>query len=593
MVFLFGEKDLTAQSAKETQVLLEEKLGVGPQVLSRTMFHGQHALNELLEATDAKLKDELALVVPLAIWREAVTLARNRVREATKRSDELSGMLSVRSEDLERHRLRLEEARDNLESRRREYNEARDVDAGTSGEGALSNAADLGALEAAMTSAAARATELEAKLRNLQEQRDVDVQALEGKLRAEIDKMAATDEHYQILWRQKEAALVRKESIEDRVVGIERAWGLDLSSGVPGSIDLPSACPTCKQPLAESPLDHSHSELVATIERDVATAVHAREEVIMSLGRIDEALATAEADRAAATTTLTVLRDQLAETMSRLTSDMNSVELQLAQAREDHGLSAGKFSRVVRGLQQAMERDASTMVLEKAHEAFLAATATYEALEKDMDEFEALVEKLQMEKDEQERMAETMTALSSAFGQRGVQTFVLQNAVDLLQSSAQYYLDDFSDGAQRLQLALDAGDRISRMALVREADGDFRERSLASLSGGQWRRCSLALTLGFADMVSRRGKLRPSLCVLDEPLTHLDRTGRAGVGRVLRRMLSKTSSERTEGGSSFTVSTIIMILQDLAAEELEEAFDCIDEVVKSGGSSFVLVDERV
>ena len=33
-------------------------------------------------------------------------------------------------------------------------------------------------------------------------------------------------------------------------------------------------------------------------------------------------------------------------------------------------------------------------------------------------------------------------------------------------------------------------------------------------------------------------------------------------------------------------------LQDLAAEELEESFDRIDEVIKDGGSSFVCIDEN-
>ena len=37
-------------------------------------------------------------------------------------------------------------------------------------------------------------------------------------------------------------------------------------------------------------------------------------------------------------------------------------------------------------------------------------------------------------------------------------------------------------------------------------------------------------------------------------------------------------------------STILLILQDLAAEELEESFDCLDEVVKWGGASHVVVD---
>jgi DNA repair exonuclease SbcCD ATPase subunit len=183
-----------------------------------------------------------------------------------------------------------------------------------------------------------------------------------------------------------------------------------------------------------------------------------------------------------------------------------------------------------------------------------------------------------------------MSDVTDSLGGRGVQTFVLQKAVEMLQFSSQVYLDEFSDGAQRLELSLDAGDKISRRAFVREADGGYKERPLASLSGGQWRRCSLALSLGFAELVSRRGKLRPSLLVLDEPLTHLDRSGRSQVGRMLRKMIRRTSED--DGHSEFSVSTILMILQDLAAEELEEAFDCVDEVVKQHGTSSVLVDEE-
>jgi len=39
-------------------------------------------------------------------------------------------------------------------------------------------------------------------------------------------------------------------------------------------------------------------------------------------------------------------------------------------------------------------------------------------------------------------------------------------------------------------------------------------------------------------------------------------------------------------------STIILILQDLAAEELVDAFDAVDEVVKSRGRSMVNVDSK-
>ena len=75
--------------------------------------------------------------------------------------------------------------------------------------------------------------------------------------------------------------------------------------------------------------------------------------------------------------------------------------------------------------------------------------------------------------------------------------------------------------------------------------------------------------------------------MLDEPLTHLDATGRAQVGKILRSLLQKG---RGEDDTKSNLSTIVLILQDLAAEELEESFDSIDEVVKDNGTSQVVLD---
>lgn len=48
---------------RETQVVLEDDLGLSPHVLGRGIFQGQHHLNGLLESTDAQLKEDLALLV--------------------------------------------------------------------------------------------------------------------------------------------------------------------------------------------------------------------------------------------------------------------------------------------------------------------------------------------------------------------------------------------------------------------------------------------------------------------------------------------------------------------------------------------------
>ena len=80
--------------------------------------------------------------------------------------------------------------------------------------------------------------------------------------------------------------------------------------------------------------------------------------------------------------------------------------------------------------------------------------------------------------------------------------------------------------------------------------------------------------------------------MLDEPLTHLDSAGRDNVGKLLRKLLSQTNDNTQLGLGGFSpVTTILVILQDLVADELSESFDCIDHVVKAGGRSHVVVDE--
>ena len=116
----------------------------------------------------------------------------------------------------------------------------------------------------------------------------------------------------------------------------------------------------------------------------------------------------------------------------------------------------------------------------------------------------------------------------------------------------------------------------------------------------------MSLDFAFAEVVRRKGTLRSNFIVMDEVLTHLDASGREAVGSVLRALVAKKSDddnidEETGpdeewardllGGGSY--DTVLIILQDLAATELEEAFDHIDVVVKAKDTSLVEIDGLV
>ena len=93
LAFVLDGVDLTRQSAKDTQTLINAHFGAEPQVLTRIIFHGQHSIGGLLESSDAKLKDELSFLVPLDVWQQSASLARSKQRELVRRQSDYRTVL--------------------------------------------------------------------------------------------------------------------------------------------------------------------------------------------------------------------------------------------------------------------------------------------------------------------------------------------------------------------------------------------------------------------------------------------------------------------------------------------------------------------
>jgi DNA repair exonuclease SbcCD ATPase subunit len=600
LTFLLDGEDLTTQSVKDTQAAIDEKLGVGAQVLARTMFHGQHALNGLLDATDSKLKDELSLVVPLSFWQDAVSVSRKKGREAAKKSSELDGMNTVRAEDLAKVQRRLHDAETNLVVKEATYKEtetrlgAELYELRVRGNSApTADGESLDSIEERLVRATESVEALELRWRSMKQERDTELASSRESLDEANTSLASATARIQSVQREYDSSDIKLSSAKERVQRLEELWEIDVTSEKAEAFAIPATCPTCRQPLSIPGDGHSHHDIQENMQQEVDSALNLLTKAQASLTQIKEELGVADRSWMQAEKRFKLVREEHEGKVSYWTKLIDGVESELTNARITQQKASSEFAAEARQIQQSVKVNALDSSLNTERESLRLAQIGVEDIRASVQSGESLLKDIQLQRDEQTSITTVMAGLSDAFGQRGIQTFVMQNAVSLLQSLSQSYLDDLSDGAQSLEMALDAGDRISRRAFVRGGDGEYRERPLSSLSGGQWRRCSLALTLGFADLVARRGKLRPSLCVLDEPLTHLDRSGRADVGRVLRKMLRRTAELGSHESSGFTVSTILIILQDLAAEELEESFDCIDEVIKSNGSSSVLVDERV
>ena len=115
---------------------------------------------------------------------------------------------------------------------------------------------------------------------------------------------------------------------------------------------------------------------------------------------------------------------------------------------------------------------------------------------------------------------------------------------------------------------------------MRRAEGGWAERSVAQLSGGEWRRLALALSLAFADFAKQRTALGCNLLVLDEVMAHMDAEGQRAMASVLQEL----------GGG---IDTVLVIAHGLRDENLYGLFDAVDTVEKVADASQVRIGDEL
>jgi DNA repair exonuclease SbcCD ATPase subunit len=430
------------------------------------------------------------------------------------------------------------------------------------------------------------------------------------------------------------------------------------------------ACPTCGQEMPAETRDRRQQELNSSLIELTVEQKDLQVRATTSRKLFDAATALVTAREALQTSASRMheLQSEAAELKTQLNAhavDLQAAEERLIEARQRKATIEAEYSTATQTEQEELTAaEAKMMQMQETEKALqkrikelretqeaafkVRSTASAQvALAQDrvsaslrqLQERGAVVESLaqaltQLETTRAELTAQSsvLERLATVLGPRGVQNFVFQNVIEQLESITNAYLEILAEGG--IQLALqntgEEEEKIVKSVWVRSRDtgGEYRERALAQLSGGQWRRVSLALDFAFAELIRRRGVLRSNLMVMDEVLTHLDATGRESVGTVLRAMVQgprpvptahnpattlPSTDAPAEGVDEFGVplpnaeearmakltgallgggayETVIVILQDLAAAELAEAFDHVDVVVKERDSSVVVLD---
>ena len=135
---------------------------------------------------------------------------------------------------------------------------------------------------------------------------------------------------------------------------------------------------------------------------------------------------------------------------------------------------------------------------------------------------------------ESEGGREYLLEIKKIFSPTGVRAYVFDGIIRDLNDRISKYLESLSDGA--IHFSFDSDDSKGKFTESCEYMGT--KRSIGALSGGEFRRLSLAIDLALADVVCSRISVYPNILFLDEAFEGLDATGREIVMDMLSDMIN-------------------------------------------------------
>ena len=659
-----GDEERTMADSRLTQAAMERDLGAS--VAARIAFHGQHTVGQLLDANDATLKAALGELVDADTWAEAKALSRKRVSEARKHAAALGADASARSDYVRRTESRLALARNaaadwaaeverniaRLEGDERRAASSLGLALGQCAvsSDALRAASARWDAEEAAASAAADAAMFPAGSDDTMDRGggnvfEVDEAAIAMKA-ASLEEDAERAREYARELQGKEAAAralaAQAHQAVGKFAGASRT-GLGSTGSTPGHVHIEDeggvgVCTTCLQPIDPrhhtDTLDQLKKDAEATrVEHvEAAAALRAAEAEVAAVDRRRrEDAAAANRARADARTNAAAAQQRVRDAQARLRAvregRVNAHVVAAALARADAVLASSPVpphrgdqtpriptagpalvSLVESATSEAerLFRNLNERVQDRASAAAAAAANPHErevaSLESQVESESAEVKVRQAEVAKAENALATAQRADSAFGTRGIQSYLFEGALGELSARVGNYMDALTGGALAMELrpaaagdvpatrrkrrskkdedeseaastaepSSAAAEKIEKVIFARSHDGERVQRSLRQLSGGERRRAALALALAHADLASARGGVGCDLLVLDEVLQHLDGEGIARVAALLRSLPRGT-----------------VLLTSQADSATSHLFDVVDRVFKTNGASGV------
>ena len=435
------------------------------------------------------------------------------------------------------YRAEAQAVRDAYETTRAEYNARL---------GALENMEALGWPPDADPWDADWMAPLETFIRGLQPQRD-SAQARLTEAHAAVDKAA---ESIRSIRPQRDAAAKAAKAAREQAV----------------EVCEDSACPTCKRGMDTGLLGTVMGDLEAVYNAHAATAAGAEESL-----RGWECYATEAGG----------IRDESAKIATDLTAQISHYAAQIkgwvgqqlvaCLVERDRGLAGvedrakahtDESARIRLAMDQAhimrSTRLETRMSLQSAQGQQEVTEARIQAL---TDAVDPSAGKLEMAQHELDRIATRRGLIREAqedaerrsliagwwvqgFGPKGLKAQIIEGVLADLEGLVNEWLAILTDGTIRVEIAgqrkLASGGESDEISLTVHG-ADFA-RPYRQWSGGERRRVSTAINIGFADFVARRAGVRHNFLVLDEVLANLDATGRDRARTLLGKLAGSFSS---------------------------------------------------
>jgi len=488
-------RTLSGKDAKETQVKIEEIIGMGFETFCQSVYFAQNYPNKFITANEDEKAKILSEITGISVFDKA-----------RKKAHELRNEVEIR---FTQTKTQLEAADREIESLNSEIRNIKDLQERVEAE----RKARISGLEKQIESTAARHKHLEGCL--LEAKKDL---ALANEKRAEREARIEELQGEQAIIRNKlDSEDARLTTIKSQKLSIskEKSRIERLNSEIEAHKNPKNkTCPTCGTVLEK--IDRSvFEDKIAELEQEVAE--RAQEVTILekNLRLCEEVESSTELK-----VRLSEISTQMSATKSLLEKARTTENLVTKYSAEDEA-----FKKEIRSLFQRLE------------------AAQNEKSQDFSDKIEELQKKITKKRKDSKIIAEDLDGLmqlGKAYtdlkdGFREVKSYVFQGILQELNRKANKYLAELFEVPVKLLFSntSEEGD-ISKIFCSVTIEGT--ERPLGLYSGGQFRRIQLAVDFALSDVIGARSDRPINLIILDEAFKDLSSTSMEKVLNLLTSM---------------------------------------------------------